>query len=136
MCARLWRQAKRNSLVGTPYWMAPELIRTQFYDEKVDVWSLGILTIESADRVPVRVSCGEGVNWPLPSCSPARIRALQGHVTGAAPSSWLCPLALASLALHLVLALLLLCFCWWQPVAAAAAKDSNTQRPPSRAHCA
>ena len=56
VCARLWRQAKRNSLVGTPYWMAPELIRTQFYDEKVDVWSLGILTIESADRVPVRVS--------------------------------------------------------------------------------
>jgi len=45
-------QAKRNSLVGTPYWMAPELIRTQFYDEKVDVWSLGILTIELADRVP------------------------------------------------------------------------------------
>ncbi len=45
-------QAKRNSLVGTPYWMAPELIRTQFYDDKVDVWSLGILTIELADRVP------------------------------------------------------------------------------------
>jgi len=45
-------QAKRNSLVGTPYWMAPELIRTQFYDESVDVWSLGILTIESIDRVP------------------------------------------------------------------------------------
>ena len=36
-------QAKRNSLVGTPYWMAPELIRTQFYDESVDVWSLGVI---------------------------------------------------------------------------------------------
>jgi len=34
----------------TPYWMAPELIRTQFYDVSVDVWSLGILTIECADR--------------------------------------------------------------------------------------
>ncbi|KAJ1473288.1 hypothetical protein T484DRAFT_1836925 [Baffinella frigidus] len=32
--------------------MAPELIRTQFYDEKVDIWSLGILTIESAEREP------------------------------------------------------------------------------------
>jgi hypothetical protein len=52
-CVQLTQeQAKRNSLVGTPYWMAPELIRTEFYDEQVDVWSLGILTIEAADREP------------------------------------------------------------------------------------
>ena len=52
-CVQLTQeQTKRNSLVGTPYWMAPELIRTDFYDEAVDVWSLGILTIEAAERVP------------------------------------------------------------------------------------
>lgn len=43
---------RRNSLVGTPYWMAPELIRTQYYDEKVDVWSAGVLGIECAEREP------------------------------------------------------------------------------------
>ena len=35
----------------TPYFMAPELIRSQMYDEKVDVWSLGILLIETAERL-------------------------------------------------------------------------------------
>lgn len=42
----------RTSLVGTPYWMAPELINTEKYDMKVDVWSMGIVAIELADGYP------------------------------------------------------------------------------------
>ena len=36
----------RNSVVGTPYWMAPELIRGSDYGCEVDVWSLGVTAIE------------------------------------------------------------------------------------------
>jgi hypothetical protein len=45
--------AKKNTLIGTPVFIAPEVIvNDSGYDSKVDIWSLGITSIELAETVP------------------------------------------------------------------------------------
>ncbi|NXD60640.1 PAK3 kinase, partial [Corvus moneduloides] len=50
LCAQLTPERdKCSSSVGTPSWMAPEVVRGEAYGPKVDIWSLGIVGLEMVE---------------------------------------------------------------------------------------
>ena len=82
-CAQLTHRGdKRNSLVGTPYWMAPEVVRGQEYGFPVDIWSLGIACIEMADGEPPFVD--------VPPMRALFLIATSGRPNLKDPSNWSC----------------------------------------------
>ncbi len=49
-CA-VYCEERRSSFVGSPCYLSPEQLRNEEYDDKVDVWEIGILTYELLYKV-------------------------------------------------------------------------------------
>jgi serine/threonine protein kinase len=65
---------RRNSFVGSPYWMAPEVIKRAEYDSKADIWSFGITLVELLKGSPplAEVEPGRAI-FIIPKSAPPRL---------------------------------------------------------------
>ncbi|NWW74936.1 PAK3 kinase, partial [Climacteris rufus] len=53
LCAQLTPERRRRcTVLGSPYWVAPEMVRMEEYDTQVDIWALGIVAIEMMEGEP------------------------------------------------------------------------------------
>uniref|UniRef100_H3CG68 Protein kinase domain-containing protein n=1 Tax=Tetraodon nigroviridis TaxID=99883 RepID=H3CG68_TETNG len=50
-------EREKLSVVGSPYWMAPELLRDEVYNEKADIFSYGIILCEIIARIQADPDC-------------------------------------------------------------------------------
>ena len=76
----LHRESQRNTLVGSPYWMAPEVIRQSMYDGRADIWSLGITIMELATgRPPLSEYHPMRAMFLIPKATPPRLDTSNHH---------------------------------------------------------
>ncbi|KAK6204796.1 kinase-like domain-containing protein [Scheffersomyces amazonensis] len=69
---------KRTTMAGTPYWMAPEVIRKgDTYNSKADIWSLGITIYEIATGNPPY--CDRDADWAMQMISKSTPPRLEGR---------------------------------------------------------